>query len=170
MRINLNQILQPVPNMWVLYIATAAAFLLDQASKVFVLWGLNLPQVGQIEIAPPYLNFRMAWNYGMNFGLFAQDSPMTRWILITVAMALIGFVSIWIRYERPRKIVMLAAGLLIGGALGNVIDRAIHGAVVDFLNMSCCGINNPYAFNIADVEIFIGAVGLALFGDQKNAT
>ena len=158
MRINLNQILQPVPNMWVLYIATAAAFLLDQASKVFVLWGLNLPQVGQIEIAPPYLNFRMAWNYGMNFGLFAQDSPMTRWILI------------WIRYERPRKIVMLAAGLLIGGALGNVIDRAIHGAVVDFLNMSCCGINNPYAFNIADVEIFIGAVGLALFGDQKNAT
>ena len=77
MRINLNQILQPVPNMWVLYIATAAAFLLDQASKVFVLWGLNLPQVGQIEIAPPYLNFRMAWNYGMNFGLFAQESPMT---------------------------------------------------------------------------------------------
>lgn len=170
MRINLNQILQPVPNMWVLYIATAAAFLLDQASKVFVLWGLNLPQVGQIEIAPPYLNFRMAWNYGMNFGLFAQDSPMTRWILITVAVVIIGFVSIWIRYERPRKIVMLAAGLLIGGALGNVIDRAIHGAVVDFLNMSCCGINNPYAFNIADVEIFIGAVGLALFGDHKNAT
>ena len=73
MRINLNQILQPVPNMWVLYIATAAAFLLDQASKVFVLWGLNLPQVGQIEIAPHYLNFRMAWNYGMNFGLFARQ-------------------------------------------------------------------------------------------------
>ena len=170
MHINLKKILQPVPHMWMLYIATAAAFLLDQASKAFVLLGLNLAQLGQIEVVPPYLNFRMAWNYGMNFGLFAQDSPMTRWILIAVAMAIIGFVLIWIRCEHPRKIVILAAGLLIGGALGNVIDRALHGAVVDFLNMSCCGINNPYAFNIADVEIFIGAVGMAIFGDRKNAT
>ena len=170
MRINLKKILQPVPGLWMLYVAAGAAFLLDQASKVIVLWGLNLSQLGQIDVVPPYINFRMAWNYGMNFGLFAQDSAITRWILITVAMAIIGFVFVWVRHEYPRKVVMLAAGILIGGALGNVIDRVVYGAVFDFLNMSCCGIENPYAFNIADVEIFIGAVGLALFGEPKKAT
>ena len=51
-------------------------------------------------------------------------------------------------------------GLVIGGALGNVFDRLYHGAVVDFLNMSCCGINNPFSFNIADVWVFAGAFGL----------
>jgi signal peptidase II len=83
-------------------------------------------------------------------------------------MAIIGFVFIWIKREQPKNIVMLAAGLLIGGALGNVVDRLLYGAVVDFLNMSCCGIVNPYAFNIADVEIFIGAVGVALLSEDKN--
>ena len=59
----------------------------------------------------------------------------------------------------------IAAGFLIGGALGNVIDRLLYGAVADFLNMSCCGFNNPYAFNVADVAIFIGAIGIA-FADS----
>ena len=61
----------------------------------------------------------------------------------------------------------------MGGALGNVVDRVLHGAVADFLNMSCCGINNPYAFNIADISIFIGAIGLVIFTDtdgKKNTT
>ncbi len=58
---------------------------------------------------------------------------------------------------------MISAGLLVGGALGNVIDRVIYGAVADFLNMSCCGIENPYSFNIADIAIFAGALGLVLF-------
>ena len=57
----------------------------------------------------------------------------------------------------------LGYALIIGGALGNVVDRVLHGAVADFLNMSCCGINNPYAFNVADISIFVGAVGLVLF-------
>ena len=52
---------------------------------------------------------------------------------------------------------------LIGGALGNVLDRVLYGAVADFLNMSCCGIENPYAFNVADIAIFAGAFGLVLF-------
>ena len=60
----------------------------------------------------------------------------------------------------------LAGGLLLGGALGNVIDRLLYGAVADFLNMSCCGISNPYAFNVADISIFVGAVGLAFLSDE----
>ncbi len=62
----------------------------------------------------------------------------------------------------------IAAGLLIGGALGNVIDRALYGYVLDFLNMSCCGIRNPYVFNLADVFIFAGAIGLAFFDDAPG--
>ena len=60
--------------------------------------------------------------------------------------------------------------MLIGGALGNVIDRIVYGAVADFLNMSCCGFDNPFAFNVADIAIFIGAFGLILFtGEKKTA-
>ena len=61
------------------------------------------------------------------------------------------------------------AGLLIGGALGNVVDRLLYGAVADFINMSCCCISNPYAFNVADIAIFIGAFGVVLWGGTKKA-
>ena len=63
---------------------------------------------------------------------------------------------------------MISAGLLVGGALANVLDRLIYGAVADFLNMSCCGITNPFSFNIADVWIFVGAVGLIFATDSKK--
>jgi signal peptidase II len=62
----------------------------------------------------------------------------------------------------------LAGGLLLGGAIGNVIDRLLYGAVADFLNMSCCGFTNPYAFNVADISIFAGAVGLAFLSDDNK--
>ena len=58
---------------------------------------------------------------------------------------------------------------MIGGALGNAFDRLVYGAVADFLNMSCCGIDNPYAFNIADIAIFAGAIGLAFFNSPKKS-
>ncbi len=63
---------------------------------------------------------------------------------------------------------LVFAGLIVGGAIGNALDRVIFGAVADFLNMSCCGINNPYAFNVADIAIFFGAFGLVLFGDKAQ--
>jgi len=63
---------------------------------------------------------------------------------------------------------MIAGGFLIGGALGNVVDRVLYGAVADFLNMSCCGIENPFAFNVADIAIFIGAIGLAFLSEDDG--
>jgi signal peptidase II len=73
------------------------------------------------------------------------------------------------RRERGNAGADLGRGLLVGGALGNVIDRIAYGAVADFLNMSCCGIENPYAFNVADIAIFAGALGLVLFtGDARR--
>ena len=144
------------------------AFLVDQASKFFVVHVLALREVGQIEVLPPLLNFHMAWNQGINFGLLADSSNLAKWILIAIALLISGFVYYWVSKDRPGRIGLIAAGLLIGGALGNVVDRLLYGAVADFLNMSCCGIVNPYAFNVADISIFAGALGLAFWGGAKK--
>lgn len=143
-------------------------FLLDQASKYLVVHWLDLRTLGMIDVAPPLLTLRMAWNYGINFGLMAGDSPVTRWILIAVALIIAGAVLWWVRHEPGGRWQKISAGLLIGGALGNVIDRVLYGAVADFLNMSCCGVNNPYAFNVADISIFAGAIGLVIFTPGKK--
>jgi len=140
-----------------------ATFALDQVSKLGVVFGLNLIERGEIDVIPPYLVFRMAWNRGVNFGLLTSNAEAMRWILIAVALAISVWVWVWVRREGARKWAQIAAGLLIGGALGNVVDRVAYGAVADFLNMSCCGIENPYAFNVADITIFLGALGLVVF-------
>lgn len=145
-----------------MYLASAIVFALDQTSKWFVLNVFDLASVGSIDVLSPLLNLRMAWNFGVNFGLLAHDSALVRWILISVALAITAAVAFWMRSERD-AVARVSAGLLIGGALGNVFDRVVYGAVADFLNMSCCGISNPYSFNVADVAIFVGAVGLILF-------
>ncbi|MBW4981704.1 signal peptidase II [Mameliella sp. CS4] len=148
---------------------TLAIFLLDQVTKYLVVHVMGLANKLAIEVLPPYLNLRMAWNYGVNFGLFSGDAAATRWILISVALGIILFVVVWMRRDPPGVMGLISAGFLIGGALGNVIDRLVYGAVADFLNMSCCGIENPYAFNVADIAIFIGAFGLILFPSRKKA-
>ncbi|OJI94879.1 signal peptidase II [Planktotalea frisia] len=144
-------------------------FLADQASKYLVVHWMNLREVGSIDVMPPLLNLRMAWNYGINFGLFSGDSDSTRWILIGIAIMIVAFVLYWLRKEEFGKIGLISAGILIGGALGNIIDRILYGAVADFLNMSCCGFSNPFSFNVADIAIFAGALGMVIFaGDSKE--
>lgn len=140
----------------------------DQLTKLAVVFGLDLASRGEIDVLPPVLVFRMAWNQGMNFGLFAQDSDIARWLLIFVAVAISIWVWLWVRREKTGARAEVAAGLLIGGAIGNVIDRLAYGAVADFLNMSCCRIENPFAFNIADVAIFVGAIGLVVLSGPSG--
>ncbi len=147
-----------------------ATLALDQASKLAVVFGLDLFNRGEIEVVQPYLMFRMAWNQGMNFGLFAGETEVVRWALIAVAVAISGWVWLWVRRERLGVWGQVAAGLLIGGAAGNVIDRLAYGAVADFLNMSCCGIENPYSFNLADVGVFLGVIGLVLIGNSAGGS
>ncbi len=145
-------------------------FVLDQLSKILVVHVLDLQTRHSIDVLPPFFNLRMAWNRGINFGLFSNDADVMRWVLITIALIICGWVIWWMRKERPGRWAMIAAGLLLGGALGNVIDRIIYGAVADFINMSCCGIENPFAFNLADAAIFAGAIGLILLtGNKKDA-
>ncbi|MGB2200045.1 MAG: signal peptidase II [Pseudooceanicola atlanticus] len=142
-------------------------FLLDQATKYLVVHWMGLAEKGMIDVIPPYLQLRMAWNTGVNFGLFAQETSIARWFLIGLALVISVGVLIWVSKERPRRAGLIAAGLLVGGALGNVVDRVLYGAVADFLNMSCCGFVNPYAFNVADIAIFAGAAALILLPAEK---
>ncbi len=150
-----------------LWITAAAVFALDQLTKWLVVHAMDLKSVGHIDVLPPLLTFRMAWNRGVNFGLLADDGDLTRWLLIALALAISAWVIWWMQAE-DRTLPLVAAGLLIGGAMGNVSDRLIYGAVADFLNMSCCGIDNPFAFNVADVAIFAGVIGLILFTGEKK--
>ncbi|MCL3881396.1 signal peptidase II [Marivita sp. GX14005] len=145
-----------------------AVFVIDQLSKWWVVHVMDLARRGSIDVLPPYLNFRMAWNTGINFGLFSGNTDWTRWVLISVALGIVLFVLVWMRRSPPGTTGLIFAGLLIGGALGNVVDRLFYGAVADFLNMSCCGLDNPYAFNVADISVFVGAIGLALFSESKT--
>ena len=142
-----------------LVVVAGAIFVIDQALKLWVIHALALPAVGRIEVLPPYLTLLMAWNTGVNFGIAA--SADARWLWVGIALGVSAALALWVLWAAKRRIVW-GAGLVIGGALGNAIDRVQYGAVADFLNMSCCGINNPYAFNVADVAIFAGAALIAL--------
>ena len=146
-----------------------AALLIDQISKWIVVFGIDLRNQFELDVFPPYLNFRMAWNYGVNFGLFSGDSLMQRWFLIVFALAVSAAIAIWLRRTPLGRLGYISAGLLIGGALSNALDRVIYGAVADFLNMSCCGLDNPFAFNLADTFIFVGAIGLVFFSDPPKS-
>lgn len=148
--------------MRLLILTAVVIFVLDQASKWAVVHGLNLIEIGALDVVPPFLTFRMAWNTGINFGLLSGEADLVRWILIAVALGISAWVWVWIRREGAAPRSQVFGGLLIGGALGNVVDRVLYGAVADFLNMSCCGIENPYAFNVADISIFVGAIGLVV--------
>lgn len=143
-------------------------FLADQASKYLVVHWMNLRELGEIVVIPGVFNLRMAWNYGVNFGLFAQDSSLTRWVLIAIALVISGAVLWWTYRDDGGPRARISAGLLVGGALGNIVDRLLYGAVADFLNVSCCGLNNPYAFNIADIAVFAGALGMVFFAGAKK--
>jgi signal peptidase II len=147
-----------------------AAFVLDRVSKLWIVEWMNLREILFIPVVDPFLNLTMAWNRGVNFGLFATGDT-GRWVLIGIALAIVVGLLVWARGGMTR-VQAAATGLIVGGAIGNVWDRVQYGAVADFLNMSCCGIDNPFAFNVADAAIFGGALTLAFFsgsGDKDEA-
>ena len=151
------------------YYILAASFFFDQISKWFVVFWLDLISLNSIDVFPPFLNFRMGWNYGVNFGLLGQQSELKSYFLTVLAIIISGLIMFWIYRTKVTNLQVSFGALLCGGALANAFDRVIYdGAVADFLNMSCCGIYNPFVFNFADVFIFIGAVGLAFSPANKK--
>jgi signal peptidase II len=146
------------------------ALLADQASKYAVLWGLNLRHVAGYDLWPPLLTFRYGENTGINFGLFDGGSDVMRWALVALSVGISLGLFIWLRRPHHGRLMHIAGGLMIGGALANGLDRVIQGYVIDFLNMSCCGIENPYVFNLADVFIFAGVLGIGIFDGRSTET
>lgn len=141
-------------SMLLMLFVSVLGFGLDRLSKIWIVHELDLITVQTIPVWPPYFKFAMAWNRGVNFGIL--DSLDARWVLVALSVVVSLVLALWVR-KQSGWVLPLAAGAVIGGALGNAYDRAIYGAVADYLNVSCCGINNPYSFNVADVLIFGGA-------------
>ena len=141
---------------------------LDQLSKWFVVFYLDLEQKLYLNLNNQFMNFYMAWNKGINFGLLEGDSTVQAYILTAISIIISLAFFVWLR-NSTRFLMQILASLVIGGALGNAIDRLLYGAVADFINVTCCGIRNPYSFNLADVFIFIGLIGLLIFKfDEKQ--
>ncbi len=131
------------------------AILIDQLVKWAILDGLDIANRPPIEVTP-FFNLVMVWNYGVSFGMLAHPGSLVPYFLIAVALVIVGVMVVWLWQCRDR-VIALAIGLVIGGALGNVIDRFRFGAVADFFDVHLMGWHWP-AFNIADSAIFIGVV------------
>ncbi len=147
---------------------TLIVIALDQATKWWILTDvMNPPRV--IE-ALPFANIVLVWNRGVSFGLFNTGSDMGPWILSAVAIGVAAILAAWL-FRGANRIVSWGIGLILGGALGNVIDRLIHGAVVDFIDLYVGTAHWP-AFNVADSAICVGAGLLildSLFHQDKSS-
>ena len=151
----------------VIVLISSFIFILDQLTKFFVVHILDLSGRLNITVISGFINFNMAWNEGINFGLFANSSEIMRIFLIIISILICMGIFFW-AIKQNSILLLLFSSLIIGGALGNVVDRIIYGAVADFLNITCCGIYNPYSFNIADISIFFGVLGIIFFPNSKN--
>ena len=140
-------------------LAAAIVLVADQASKWWVLNGLDLPGKGSVSVFPG-LNLTMVWNQGVTFGLFHQDgSP---WLLVGVALVVVVALAYWM-VRAANTLVTAALGAIAGGAIGNVADRVHYGAVVDFIHAHAWGWS-WYVFNVADAAIVCGVGALLLDG------
>jgi len=147
--------------------AAALVIVLDQLSKLWIVEVVMQPP--QVIPVTSFFNLVMAWNRGVSFGLLDPGSEAGRWLLIAVALAIVAALGVWL-WRIEQRLLGLAIGLIIGGALGNVIDRLRFGAVADFLDVHAAGWHFP-AFNVADSAITVGAtliVADALFLQRRN--
>lgn len=130
----------------------------DQISKQLILSWFS--EGGAPLILTPFLNIIFAWNPGISFGLLRAGSWVTSMILVGMALGIVSFV-LYNMWKTTRLLSLLSYGLILGGAIGNIIDRSIYGAVIDFIDFHLFGYH-WYVFNIADSGIVIGAFLLIL--------
>jgi signal peptidase II len=135
-------------------------FALDQLSKWIVAEPLHLAQVGQIYVLP-FFNLTWTENNGISLGLFNAETEVGRWMLVAVTSAIAIGVAVWIGREKHRWD-QAALGMILGGALGNILDRSRHGYVVDFADLHFGAFRPFLVFNVGDAAISIGVVILLL--------
>ena len=151
-------------------VAAVLACALDQASKLYLMFGYGLPQQPPIRLGP-FFDFVFVRNKGISYGLFQTEGPLGQWVLLGIKVAAVVALAVWLTRTRDR-LTAVALGLIIGGAIGNAIDRLAYGWVFDFVYFHVRTATwqfNWYVFNLADVAIVAGVAGLlydSLFGDR----
>jgi signal peptidase II len=142
-------------------IAAIATLIIDQASKLWLLFVFDIAHRGTVRVTP-FFDLVLAWNVGISFGWFQSDSPAAQIALMVVKAVAVIVLAIWMARSRT-PLATVALGLIIGGAIGNAIDRFAYGAVVDFALFHIqIGQKtlNWYVFNLADVAIVAGVAAL----------
>jgi signal peptidase II len=147
------------------YALALITLVLDQASKLWLLFPFDLASRGRVPVLPVF-DLVLIWNTGVSYGLFQQDGPLGRWLLVALHVAASVAITIWIGRERDRTSA-LGLALILGGAVGNGIDRIAYGAVVDFALLHW-GDVTWYVFNIADAAIVAGVL-LLLYGALRGS-
>ena len=140
--------------------AAVIALILDQASKLYLLFVRDLA-ANPLRLGP-FFDFVLARNTGISYGLFQTQSPLGQWILLGFKVLAVLALWLWLANARNR-LAALSLGLIIGGAVGNGIDRLVYGWVADFVFFHVSTANwrfNWYVFNLADVAIVAGVIGL----------
>ena len=148
------------------YAFALALFLLDQASKYWILEVFDLPAKQTVPILP-FFNLTMVWNRGVSMGLFEAGSDTGRWLLTGVTALISIGVAVWIWREKVTPQAWALAAVL-GGALGNIVDRIRFGAVADFIHLHALGYSF-YVFNVADAAITLGVAALLLLSFRSDA-
>ena len=142
-------------------IAAFVALILDQASKLWLLFAFELGRHGAVRVTP-FFDLVVAWNTGISYGWFQNDSPTGAAILLAFKVVAVIALAIWMARSHTR-LATIGLGLIIGGAIGNAIDRLAYGAVVDFALFHVQIAEktyNWYVFNLADVAIVVGVAAL----------
>ncbi len=142
----------------VTYTLAAVILVLDQVSKAWVLYGLRLADLGTLPLLP-FFRLSLVWNRGFSFGLLSQVD-LARWLLSVFSIGVAIALALWAR-RSTRLLPALGLGLIIGGAVGNAVDRVRMGAVVDFLDFTGSHVF-PWVFNVADSGITVGVILLLL--------
>ena len=135
----------------------ATTCVLDQALKLWLLRVFDLAAKGRVAVTP-FFDLVLTWNAGISYGWFQQDGPLGQWALLTLKAVALALLWSWLT-RAGSWLAAISLGLIIGGAVGNAIDRLAYGAVADFALLHAWGFN-WYVFNLADVAIVAGVAGL----------
>jgi len=148
------------------FLLAAGVFVVDQALKLWALFGIGLTENERVPVLPVF-DLVLIWNRGISYGLFQQDGEFGRWMLIAIHVVASIAITIWIAREEQR-VSSLGLALILGGAVGNGLDRILWGAVVDYALLHW-GDVTWYVFNLADAAIVAGVV-LLLYGALRGAS
>ncbi|WP_315721775.1 MULTISPECIES: signal peptidase II [unclassified Bradyrhizobium] len=142
-------------------IAGFATLVIDQACKLWLLYVFDLANRGTVKVTP-FFDLYLAWNIGISFGWLQNESVLAQYALMAVKAVAVVLLGVWMARSET-KLATIALGMIIGGAIGNGIDRLAYGAVVDFalFHIEIGGtVYNWYIFNLADVAIVAGVAAL----------